>query len=116
MKQILIQGNHRKQNLYTTSYLNTSDTGRSMTEMLGTLAIIGVLSIIGITGYRFAMNQYQANSIAHELNLLRNELQIQMANGNEKLFLGIPYDSETVDQDTCNITNHMDFRMIAVTA
>ena len=38
-----------------------SESGRSMVEMLGVLAIIGVLSIGGIAGYTIAMNSYRAN-------------------------------------------------------
>ena len=38
-----------------------SESGRSMVEMLGVLAIIGVLSIGGIAGYTMAMNRYRAN-------------------------------------------------------
>ena len=34
-----------------------------MVEMLGVLAIIGVLSIGGIAGYTIAMNRYRANEI-----------------------------------------------------
>ena len=37
--------------------------GRSMIEMLGVLAIIGVLSIGGLAGYTMAMNRHKANSI-----------------------------------------------------
>ena len=40
-----------------------SESGRSMVEMLGVLAIIGVLSIGGIAGYTMAMNRYRANEI-----------------------------------------------------
>lgn len=39
------------------------ESGRSMVEMLGVLAIIGVLSIGGIAGYTMAMNRYKANQI-----------------------------------------------------
>ncbi len=39
------------------------EQGRSMVEMLGVLAIIGVLSIGGIAGYNMAMNRYKANEI-----------------------------------------------------
>ena len=42
--------------------------GRSMVEMLGVLAIIGVLSIGGILGYRIAVNKYQANQILDDVN------------------------------------------------
>ena len=40
-----------------------NEPGRSMVEMLGVLAIIGVLSIGGIAGYTMAMNRYKANQI-----------------------------------------------------
>ncbi len=43
--------------------MKTNETGRSMVEMLGVLAIIGVLSIGGIMGYTTAMNRYRANEI-----------------------------------------------------
>ncbi len=42
---------------------NVNESGRSMVEMLGVLAIIGVLSIGGIAGYTMAMNRYRANEI-----------------------------------------------------
>ena len=38
-------------------------SGRSMVEMLGTLAIIGVLSVGGIAGYTYGMNKYYANEL-----------------------------------------------------
>ena len=38
-----------------------NESGRSMVEMLGVLAIIGVLSVGGIAGYTMAMNKYRAN-------------------------------------------------------
>lgn len=47
---------------------NDSAMGRSMVEMLGTLAIIGVLSIGGITGYNYAFEKYWANETMDELN------------------------------------------------
>ena len=43
-------------------YINTQ-SGRSMVEMLGTLAIMGVLTIGGIAGYRYAINKSNANTI-----------------------------------------------------
>jgi len=44
--------------------LNT-ESGRTMVEMLGVLAIIGVLSVISIYGYRQAMTKMKANEIAN---------------------------------------------------
>ena len=45
-----------------------TQSGRSMIEMLGVLAIIGVLSIGGLAGYTKAMNSYQANQIMDYMN------------------------------------------------
>ena len=44
--------------------------GRSMIEMLGVLAIIGVLSIGGIALYRRVVNNHQANTILDDANRL----------------------------------------------
>ena len=44
--------------------------GRSMIEMLGVLAIIAVLSVGGIAGYSKAMEQFKANKLIEEYNLL----------------------------------------------
>ena len=38
-------------------------SGRSMVEMLGVLAVIGVLSVTAIGGYRYGMDKYHANEI-----------------------------------------------------
>ena len=45
----------------------TTESGRSMVEMLGVLAIIGVLSVGGIAGYRTAMNSHRANETVDRL-------------------------------------------------
>ncbi len=73
-------------------FKNQSQSGRSMVEMLGVLAIIAILSIGGIVGYKLAMNYYQADQIANEINLMRNDLKVKYALGNEELLLGDPYD------------------------
>ena len=44
--------------------------GRSMIEMLGVLAIIGVLSVGGIAGYSKAMEMYKVNKIIQDYNAL----------------------------------------------
>lgn len=52
-----------------------------MVEMLGVLAIIGVLSIGGIAGYTMAMNRYRANEIIDTASKLSVVAQTQTANG-----------------------------------
>ena len=44
------------------------ELGRSMIEMLGVLAIIGVLSVGGIAGYSKAMEQYKINKTIEQYN------------------------------------------------
>lgn len=47
-------------------------SGRSMVEMLGVLAIIGVLSVGAISGYSRAMMKYKLNKFSEGLNSLLN--------------------------------------------
>ena len=44
-----------------------NENGRSMVEMLGVLAVVGVLSIGGVAGYRYAVDKMNANEIINEL-------------------------------------------------
>ena len=48
--------------------------GRSMIEMLGVLAIIGVLSVGGIAGYSKAMMKYKINKMTEEYTMLMTGL------------------------------------------
>ena len=47
----------------------TNESGRSMVEMLGVLAIVGVLSVGGLAGYTTAMNKYRATEIMNAISL-----------------------------------------------
>ena len=47
---------------------NKQQSGRSMVEMLGVLAIIGVLSIGGIAGYTLSMRRHRANQVLDAAN------------------------------------------------
>ena len=49
-----------------------TQSGRSMVEMLGVLAIIGVLSVGAIAGYSKAMMKYKLNKQTEQLNQLIN--------------------------------------------
>ncbi|MCI7421285.1 MAG: type II secretion system GspH family protein [Alphaproteobacteria bacterium] len=49
-----------------------SQSGRSMIEMLGVLAIIGVLSVGGIAGYSKAMEKFKINKAIEEYSYLIN--------------------------------------------
>ena len=49
-----------------------SENGRSMVEMLGVLAIVGVLSVGAIAGYSKAMMKYKLNKHAEQMNTVIN--------------------------------------------
>ncbi len=57
------------------------ESGRSMVEMLGTLAIIGVLSVGAIVGYSYAMDKYRANETINDINMRGIDLVRQVAMG-----------------------------------
>ena len=56
--------------------------GRSMVEMLGVLAIIGVLSIGGIAGFNMAMRKYRKNELVDPINKMFVLSQIKSLNFN----------------------------------
>jgi len=43
--------------------------GQSMTEMLGVLAIIGVLSVVAVSGYRTAITRHKTNNLIEDVKL-----------------------------------------------
>ncbi len=51
-----------------------ASAGRSMVEMLGVLAIIGVLSVGAIAGYSKAMMKYKLNKHAEQMNTVINAI------------------------------------------
>lgn len=50
--------------------MKNNQSGRSMIEMLGVLAIIGVLSVGGIAGYSKAMAKYRSNKVIEQISML----------------------------------------------
>ena len=60
-----------------------SQSGRSMVEMLGVLAIIGVLSVGGIMGYSYGMDKWRANTTINDINLRTVDLISQLNRGGE---------------------------------
>ena len=55
-------------NAYASAF-RIAQSGRSMVEMLGMLAVIGVLSIGGIMGYSYGMDKYRANETINDIYL-----------------------------------------------
>ena len=52
-----------------------NQVGRSMIEMLGVLAIIGVLSVGGIAGYSKAMTKYRINKASDQISQLAQNIR-----------------------------------------
>jgi len=52
-----------------------NQNGRSMIEMLGVLAIIGVLSVGGIAGYSKAMTKYRINKAIEQITLIAGNVR-----------------------------------------
>lgn len=65
--------------------LKTNENGRSMIEILGVLAIVGILSIGGIAGFNKAMTKHKLNQAIEEYNYI---LSFVEAKHNE--FIKIP--------------------------
>lgn len=67
------------------NFYKNEESGRSMVEMLGVLAIIGVLSIGGISGYSKAMGKYRINKTLDQISMLvMNIRSMYSANVNYK--------------------------------
>lgn len=74
------------------------ESGRSMIEMLGVLAIVGVLSVGGISGYSKAMSKYKinqsldqiANLIINIRSTFANQTDFSAATTANIIALGIP--------------------------
>lgn len=65
---------------------NKNENGRSMVEMLGVLAVIGVLSIGGITGYRAAMDRISLNRVYQLIDTVAMAAAVERQNSNSNSF------------------------------
>ncbi len=79
-----------------------------MVEMLGVLAVIGVLSIGGITGYSYGMDKYRANQTINDIMLRAVDIMTQMYQGKDPDLepewgtKGTVYDMEVIYDATNN--------------
>ena len=71
-----------------------SESGRSMVEMLGVLAVMGLLTIIGIAGFKIAMNKAKANNLVADMNRLAHVVSMDKFSG---------YSAEAIERD---VTEH----------
>ncbi len=66
---------------------NNEESGRSMVEMLGVLAIVGVLSIGGIAGYSKAMAKYKLNKTLDQVSMIITNVRTTF--GNQYSYAGL---------------------------
>lgn len=59
--------------------MKINETGRSMIEMLGVLAIIGILSVGGIAGYSKAMAKFRVNKTITQIQHIATNTRILFA-------------------------------------
>ena len=89
------------------------ETGRSMVEMLGVLAVAGVLSIGGVAGYRWAIDKMNAADII-------NEFQKRAVTASQQRILGhdinlkefYPHDDADMIKDLYEVVEMNDYRGI----
>ena len=77
------------------THLKQTQSGRSMIEMLGVLAIVGVLSAGGIAGYSMAMQSYKTSALVEKVNLIAQQGRV-LYNGQY---------SNTTDGENSNTTD-----------
>ena len=58
---------------------HTNESGRSMIEMLGVLAIIGVLSVGGIAGYSQAMSKFKVSKTTDQIQTMVTNIRTLFA-------------------------------------
>ncbi|MBQ7413456.1 MAG: hypothetical protein IJV07_04205 [Alphaproteobacteria bacterium] len=64
------------------SHEQFKQSGRSMVEMLGTLAIMGVLTIGGVAGYRYAIVKQSAQEVIQSVSLMAVSASTQLTTTN----------------------------------
>lgn len=71
--------------------MKNNEKGRSMVEMLGVLAIIGVLSMAGLAGYQKAMSKHKINKTIDQMVQIVNNIRTTYAKTGqtERLYQGI---------------------------
>lgn len=84
--------------------MKQNESGRSMIEMLGVLAIIGVLSVGGIAGYSKAMNKFKVNKTVDQITQMVASTRALFAGHKDYSALGIGTSSEGVTTKTCSTT------------
>ena len=85
----------------------SNEFGRSLIEMLAVLAVIGVFCVGLIFVYRYALNQYKANTLKSDLASMAATTSIKLSTSSDFRIYGnlkYPYVGELNDNQTFSIT------------
>ena len=63
------------------------ESGRSLTEMMGVLAVIGIITVVGIRLFNSAMDRHRANELIYEANKRATTVAMQITAGHENLYV-----------------------------
>ncbi len=66
--------------VHPSNVLSALQLGRTITEMMGVLAIIGLLSLTALFGYEMAMTYYKANETIHDVMLRASNVPMKWEN------------------------------------
>ena len=66
---------------------NINESGRSMVEMIGVLAIMGLLTVAGVAGFRVAMHKHYCNQTIERLMSRAVVISTQRQMGQETISL-----------------------------
>lgn len=80
-------------------YASICQNGRSMIEMLGVLAVVGVLSVGGIAGYSKAMDKYKVNKTLNQISYIVSNTRT-LFGSQPDLYGSMSFDYETVMSNT----------------
>ena len=76
---------------------HTNESGRSMIEMLGVLAIIGVLSVGGIAGYSQAMSKFKVSKTTDQIQTMVTNIRTLFAG--QRTYKGLAGSGDTNSKD-----------------
>ncbi len=90
---------------------NSSETGRSLLELIAVVAIIGLLGVTSIKGYDYVTNKGKAHNLAQVITTLVAETRSALAGGRstvpERKVKG-PYDQEITLKDASDYKKYFD--------
>ena len=94
-----------------------TQSGRSLIEMLGVLAVMGVLSVAGLFGYSLAMRKHKTNEVFRELEFRANQVATQILIGARAEDVSLPDEAFTSSgvytfEAITNSANNNQFKII----